>query len=396
MESNNVPSITARHPVGVVVAERRAGPPGADEPRPVFIPGCPLPQVLSREVADTELTRREARPTHRPVKSQAYSPRKYAARPKRIERTTTVRSVVEDKENYPNDKVYDPSVYVDSSPKNFDVQFEHASSGGYNASDEERTTDSMQSSKPSMQFSQTSSHVHNIRDTEEDVMRESTHTGPPRYVLLHGEIGGTSDSTSNGDGTLRRGSKEMSTLGLRENQKSEKHDKFNVISGTDKSGRELRGDHNFEKQDKSTIACSTESESTSDVDSRLRPHYQVVDSSTSSTDTTDIEAAEHAKAIHAKRKENDTSDALKEETNAGQASRIVQVKRGSLSVRSQPHDLRHTARGGCRSVRGGSVMSRGGGARVPQRGPGSGAPAVSRATSRRQVTGEMHTFPPVM
>lgn len=57
-------SVTARHPVGVVVAERKA--PSNEgttpiDPKPVFVPGCPLPQVLPRET----LTEKKETPQYR-------------------------------------------------------------------------------------------------------------------------------------------------------------------------------------------------------------------------------------------------------------------------------------------------------------------------------------------
>lgn len=57
-------SVTARHPVGVVVAERKApSNEGASltDPKPVFVPGCPLPQVLPRET----LTEKKETPRYR-------------------------------------------------------------------------------------------------------------------------------------------------------------------------------------------------------------------------------------------------------------------------------------------------------------------------------------------
>ncbi|XP_064083655.1 uncharacterized protein LOC135199495 [Macrobrachium nipponense] len=52
--ANNVNSITSRHPVAVVVAEKLC--PSAtersskNEPKRVYIPGCPIPQILSEEM----------------------------------------------------------------------------------------------------------------------------------------------------------------------------------------------------------------------------------------------------------------------------------------------------------------------------------------------------------
>ncbi|XP_047497211.1 uncharacterized protein LOC125044555 [Penaeus chinensis] len=64
VHSNDVRSVTARHPVGVVVAERKA--PSSEgtsliDPKPVFVPGCPLPQVLPRET----LTEKKETPQYR-------------------------------------------------------------------------------------------------------------------------------------------------------------------------------------------------------------------------------------------------------------------------------------------------------------------------------------------
>ena len=361
MESNNVASITARHPVGVVVAERRTGPLSAAEPRPVFIPGCPLPQVLSREAADAGVILAEERSTHRSMNSNVQSAWRKATQPKSAECRATARNVNEDKENYLDDKVYDPSVYVDSFEKNSNVQFEHRSPDSHN--DVERTTDSLPNSDPSVQFGQKYSQFHNSGDIDEGVMKQSTHSGPPRYVLVHGGIGETSESSNSGSGSLKRENKEISIGGSKNNQNSKKRNKINI--------------------------SSTESETTSDLDSGLRPYYQAVESSVSSSETTDVEALTCAKGIHARTKEKDKSNALEESNRRD--SRFIQVKRGSVSVRSQPHDLRHTRRGGCRGVSAVSSGARGRsrGARLPHKGPGSG---VSRATSHQKVPGKIHTF----
>ncbi|XP_063874546.1 uncharacterized protein LOC135107978 isoform X2 [Scylla paramamosain] len=359
VQSNNVASITARHPVGVVVAERRTGPPAADEPRPVFIPGCPLPQVLSREAADTEMTQGGERPTHGPVKADIYSPQRNAGQLKSVECRVTVKSSEKNKENYLDDKIYNPRVYIDSLPKNSDVQFEQRSSSTHSDSDVEKTVDSLQNSDSSVQFGQRSPCPPSAGGMQEGLPKESSYMGPPRYVLLHGDTEQTHDSISSGNEALERENRETSTESSRENQEPFIYNKTIVVN-------------------RDTVS--------SDSDSVAMPNYQAVNSSTSSLETdggTISGSSEH-------KNENEAPGDLTEMTRE-QAARVIRVKRGSLSVRAQPHDLRHGGRGGCRSRRGMSVVSsgargRGRGARVPQRGPGSAVPTVPRAT-HRQVTG---------
>ncbi|XP_066944757.1 protein bassoon-like isoform X2 [Macrobrachium rosenbergii] len=78
--ANNVNSITSRHPVAVVVAEKLC--PSAternskNEPKRVYIPGCPIPQILSQEmekynVADSSRNfSRQTFPVRRSFKSE--------------------------------------------------------------------------------------------------------------------------------------------------------------------------------------------------------------------------------------------------------------------------------------------------------------------------------------
>ncbi|XP_068226171.1 uncharacterized protein [Palaemon carinicauda] len=54
--ANNVNSITSRHPVAVVVAEKLCPSSSKDssktEPKRLYIPGCPIPQICSRETEE--------------------------------------------------------------------------------------------------------------------------------------------------------------------------------------------------------------------------------------------------------------------------------------------------------------------------------------------------------
>ncbi|XP_045103210.1 uncharacterized protein LOC123499362 isoform X3 [Portunus trituberculatus] len=349
---NNVASVTASHPVGVVVAERRRGPPAGGEPRPVFIPGCPLPQVLATEVAvDLEVTRGGQRPAHRPLKTGTCGLGSHAGPPKSAECRQTVTDDSENKENYPRDKIYDPRVYVDSLPKDSDEQFEQKPSGLHSGSDAENTTDSSQNSDSSVQFGQrcpSPPSAGDMEEVEEGLPRESSHTGPPRYVLLHGGAAQTHHSCSEGREALERESQETSTESSQENQKV-------TI-------------HNSDMTSKDTGSSSWDS---------VARKKQAGKSSVSSVETDEI-------AIGGSECQHQTPANLK---TKDQPARVIQVKRGSLSIRTKPHELRHSARGGCRSV---SVVSsgargRGRGVRVLHRGTGGAMSTVRR--THPQVTG---------
>lgn len=392
VHSNNVASVTARHPVGVVVAEKRLGPPAAGEPRPVFIPGCPLPQILSQDTASAELVEEKEVPTCTSSKANVHKPLRYTVRPKSVEVDITVRSTNEDKENYPFDKEYDPSVYVDPLQCcSSQLQLGQRSQGLQRTRDTERTVESMHSSNSKMQFENISSRRNNIlpssmrtvdskqnsdtslqlgqcssKNTERTIARESLHTGPARHVLLHRGLHEISDSSGSGGEDLRRNMTEMSmgVMGVKPN--CEKHYCKNVIFS------------------------NTESEFSSDMDDGIQATNQV-GSITSSSDTTDIETVGCATGVEIKGEKN-KKDALTEEIKEPQASRVLQVKRGSLSVRSLPHDTRGTGRGGHRSVRGASVMSsvaRGmaESAKMSHKRPVGAVPLVLKATHHQQVSG---------
>lgn len=356
VHSHNVASVTARYPVGVVVAERRVGPPAPGAPRPVFIPGCPLPQILSQDTASAELVREKEKPPCTSSKANVHKPLRHTVRPKSAEVDMTVRSTNEDKENHPLDKEYDPGVYVDllqscSSQMQFGqrsqrtrdtkgavesvdnsnskMQFENMSPRPRNEflSSTKRTVDSEQSSDTPLQLGECSS-----KDTERTITRESSHTGPARYVLLHRGLLEISDSSGSGGEDLRRNMTEMSVGQVSEKSTCEKH------------------------YGKSDYFSNVESEHGSDIDDGRLASNQEVGCVTSSSDTSNIETVGCATRVKVTREEN-KRDALIEEMKDPQASRVVQMKRGCLSVRSLPHGTRKPGSDRSRSVRGASVVS---------------------------------------
>lgn len=384
VHSNDVASVTARHPVGVVVAERRVGPPAAGAPRPVFIPGCPLPQILSQDTASAELVQQKE-PAHTSSKVNVQKPLRDTVHPQAAEIDKTLRGTNEDKENYPLDKEYDPSVYVDPLHSGCS-QLQHGQRFQklQRTRDMERTGESMHNSNSNGQVENMSPRLHsemisssveseqnssNIplqmgecssKDTKRIITRESSHTGPARHVLLHRGLHETSDSSGSGGEDLKRNTTETSMGPVSQTATSEKP---------------------YSKND---YLSTAESEYSSDLNGGTQAADHEVGSVTSSSDTTDTESLKCATGLQIKGKE-DKRAALTEEMKDPQASRVVQMKRGSLSVRSLPHDTRNSVSDRHRNARGASVVSRGARgtvkcARVPQRRP---------ATLQQQVSGKI-------
>ncbi|XP_053636272.1 uncharacterized protein [Cherax quadricarinatus] len=119
VHSNDVASLTSRHPVGIVIAERRNPQQvssSGKEPRPVFIPGCPLPQVLPpQHQAATHYSIKDKSKAN--SHTQIYRPGKYVKHKQVSKLPKNVAFNID--HDVEIDRVYDPQNYVTSQESEF-------------------------------------------------------------------------------------------------------------------------------------------------------------------------------------------------------------------------------------------------------------------------------------
>ncbi|XP_071543580.1 uncharacterized protein [Panulirus ornatus] len=293
VESNDMPSLTARHPVGVVVAEKRIPSHvshSEHQPRPVFLPGCPLPQILPPESQATNQATQKKDLAAKVSRRIHYRPEYYKLDEKlrKPPKTVTFRIDESGKEG----KVYNPKDYINQSQ-------------GLGCL---RKVDT--------------SIVDGMTCSKEKRSSETFHTGPPRYVLVSEGVKRENylDSGDNGNDNstadsfpAQNSSENLSTHSSSEEFDGNERKEISSLSGFDSV-------HGFKDYTSSFMTRDIEMNSSDTLNSN--DENSRIHSETTSVD---------------ENQEISTSESMMNDPPSDGTSQVIPVKRGSLRVRQSSH-----------------------------------------------------------
>lgn len=294
VESNDVPSLTARHPIGIVVAERRIPSKvshSEQEPRPVFLPGCPLPQVLPPESQTTNQASNKKDLATKVSRPRNYRPDNYNFKEKLRKPPKTVTFRIDNDHNV--SKIYNPKDYIDTSQDSRSVRQVDTPGAG------------------------------SVTYLQENKTNETFLTGPPRYVLVSKGVKKENDpdivyncddilaannfpvQTSSENSSVQSGSEEF-TVREREDARINSSSEFDPVHGNE------------------------------DFISRFSTRIREM-SSSDTADSNDNPSVYSETTSNDENQEISRSESLTSDPPSDNISQVIPVKHGSLRVRQKPH-----------------------------------------------------------